>query len=177
MIHLELSMLGTAPISPLTFHYPSFVGLPILGQDWYPSQSQTSSINQLLGAFAQPWRSTMGLHYTPFRKFITQPSATGTDQVDHLTSDLISADVWWEEHDHVQKKIEVGRDGRLCALPCVIAGLVWWPNATQLANFGTAKLWPLYMFLGNQVKYPREKPSASYCYHMAYLPSVSFPHH
>jgi hypothetical protein len=55
----------------------------------------------------------------------------------------------------------------------VVASLMLWSDATQLANFGDASLWPVYLFFGNQSKYTRGKPSAAACHHVAYIPSVS----
>ncbi|OCB88193.1 hypothetical protein A7U60_g4712 [Sanghuangporus baumii] len=42
----------------------------------------------------------------------------------------------------------------------------------NLANFGTASLWPLYMHLGSQSKYIHGKSSESACHHLAYIPSL-----
>ena len=55
----------------------------------------------------------------------------------------------------------------------VVASLMLWSDATQLANFGDASLWPVYLSFGNQSKYTRGKPSAAACHHVAYIPSVS----
>ena len=55
----------------------------------------------------------------------------------------------------------------------VIAPLMLWSDATQLANFGDASLWLVYLFFGNQSKYTRGKPTAVACHHVAYIPSVS----
>ena len=55
----------------------------------------------------------------------------------------------------------------------VVASLMVWSDATHLANFGDASLWPFYLFFGNQSKYTRAKPSASACHHIAYIPTVS----
>ena len=55
----------------------------------------------------------------------------------------------------------------------VVAPLMLWSDATQLANFGDASLWPVYLFFGNQSKYIRGKPTAAACHHVAYIPSVS----
>ena len=55
----------------------------------------------------------------------------------------------------------------------VVASLMLWSDATQLANFGDASLWPVYLFFGNQSKYIRGKPSVAACHHVAYIPSVS----
>ena len=56
----------------------------------------------------------------------------------------------------------------------IVAPLMVWSDATHLANFGTASLWPFYLFFGSQSKYTRAKPTAHACHHLAYIPSVSF---
>ena len=60
-----------------------------------------------------------------------------------------------------------------CDLPRVIAALMFWSDATQLTAFGNAKLWPLYMFFGNESKYRRSKPTCCLCEHVAYFQTVS----
>lgn len=54
----------------------------------------------------------------------------------------------------------------------IVVPLMLWSDATHLASFGDASLWPIYLFLGNQSKYTRGKPSASACHHVAYIPKV-----
>ena len=46
-------------------------------------------------------------------------------------------------------------------------------DTMQLTSFGDAKLWPLYVFFGNQTKYRRGQPSAKLCSHVAYFQTVS----
>jgi hypothetical protein len=60
-----------------------------------------------------------------------------------------------------------------CDLPRVIVALMFWSDATQLTTFGNAKLWPLYLFFGNDSKYRRCKPSCHLCEHVAYFQTVS----
>lgn len=55
----------------------------------------------------------------------------------------------------------------------VVASLMMWSDATHLASFGDASLWPFYLYFSNQSKYTRGKPTASACHHVAYIPSVS----
>ncbi|KAI0046222.1 hypothetical protein FA95DRAFT_1607083 [Auriscalpium vulgare] len=45
-------------------------------------------------------------------------------------------------------------------------------DATHLANFGPASLWPVYVQFGNQSKYVRAQPSSNTCHHVAYMPSI-----
>jgi len=54
----------------------------------------------------------------------------------------------------------------------VIIALMFWSDATQLTSFGNVKLWPCYMFFGNQSKYRRCKPSCCLCSHVAYFNHV-----
>jgi hypothetical protein len=45
-------------------------------------------------------------------------------------------------------------------------------DATMLASFGTAKLWPLYLCFGNDSKYRRAKPSENLFEQVAYFEKV-----
>ena len=61
-----------------------------------------------------------------------------------------------------------------CELPRHIVALMFWSDATQLTAFGDAKLWPLYMYFGNESKYSRCQPSAYLCNHVAYFQTVRY---
>ncbi|THU86023.1 hypothetical protein K435DRAFT_805422 [Dendrothele bispora CBS 962.96] len=54
----------------------------------------------------------------------------------------------------------------------VIVWIMLWSDSTHLAQFGTASLWPIYMYIGNLSKYVRVKPSAYAAHHLAYIPSL-----
>ncbi|KAG2029778.1 hypothetical protein BDR03DRAFT_1017973 [Suillus americanus] len=58
------------------------------------------------------------------------------------------------------------------SLEHTVASLMFWSDATHLANFGDASLWPFYLYFGNQSKYTQGKPTASVCHHVAYIPSL-----
>lgn len=60
-----------------------------------------------------------------------------------------------------------------CKLPHVVVGLMFSSDTTHLTQFGDAKLWPIYLFFGNDSKYRRCKPSSHLCNHLAYLQKVS----
>lgn len=47
-------------------------------------------------------------------------------------------------------------------------------DATQLASFGSMKIWPLYMYFGNDSKYLQCKPLSHLCKHIVYFQSVGF---
>jgi hypothetical protein len=60
-----------------------------------------------------------------------------------------------------------------CDLPRVVLGLMFWSDSTHLTSFGNAKLWPCYLYFGNESKYRRCKPSCHLCDHVAYFQKVS----
>ena len=72
---------------------------------------------------------------------------TGQEQC--LYDELYTSDAWNEAHDALQK--QRCNDG--CKLERVIAGLMFWSDATHLTQFGSASTWPVYLFFGNQSKY------------------------
>jgi hypothetical protein len=55
----------------------------------------------------------------------------------------------------------------------VIAAIMLWSDLTHLANFGTASLWLIYLFLGKISKYVRGRPTSHLLHHLAYLPLAS----
>ena len=59
-----------------------------------------------------------------------------------------------------------------CDLPRVVVALMFWSDVTHLTAFGDAKLWPVYMFFGNESKYHRCRPSCHLCEHVAYFQHV-----
>ena len=63
-------------------------------------------------------------------------------------------------------------DSTDCTLPRRIVALMFWSDATQLTAFSDAKLWPLYIYFGNESKYQRCAPTANLCSHAAYFQTV-----
>jgi Plavaka transposase len=60
-----------------------------------------------------------------------------------------------------------------CDLPRVVIALMFSSDSTHLTSFGDVKLWPLYLFMGNESKYRRCKPSRNLCSHIAYFRKVT----
>ncbi|EGN94909.1 hypothetical protein SERLA73DRAFT_155594 [Serpula lacrymans var. lacrymans S7.3] len=56
-----------------------------------------------------------------------------------------------------------------CNLERCILGLMFSSDATQLTTFSNVKLWPLYMYIGNESKYRWCKPNNKSCDHIAYF--------
>ena len=46
-------------------------------------------------------------------------------------------------------------------------------DSTQFTAFSAAKLWPIYLLIGNESKDRRSKPSCQAFEHVAYLETVS----
>ncbi|KAJ7330330.1 hypothetical protein DFH08DRAFT_926009 [Mycena albidolilacea] len=110
-------------------------------------------------------RSSRFFHYTPFKHY-WQP--TPDEPAQRIYDEIYSSDAFIEAHEKVQRQpAELG-----CTLERVVCALMAWSDSTHLANFGTASLWPLYLFFGNQSKWVRGKPRAGACHHIAYMPKL-----
>ncbi|OSD02519.1 hypothetical protein PYCCODRAFT_1477774 [Trametes coccinea BRFM310] len=53
-----------------------------------------------------------------------------------------------------------------------MAPLLFWSDATHLTSFGSASLWPIYMYFGSLSKYTRGMPTEFAAHHVAYIPSL-----
>lgn len=105
-------------------------------------------------------------HYTPFSVF-WQPTPESAPE--RLYSEIYNSDAFIEEH----ARLSPPPTGPGLQHECAIAAIMLWSDSTHLAQFGTASLWPIYAFFGNQSKYDRAKPSQFAAHHVAYMPSVS----
>ncbi|KIO27586.1 hypothetical protein M407DRAFT_23129 [Tulasnella calospora MUT 4182] len=81
--------------------------------------------------------------------------------------ELYTSDAWIEEQARIDQLSDIPDE-----LPRAIAGLMFWSDATHLTQFGAAKMWPLYLYFGNQSKLLRGKPTAQASHHVAYIPSL-----
>ena len=106
-------------------------------------------------------------HFSPFKLFHRSPSGEEA----RVFSEIYNSDVYIEEHDNVQRA-PLPPDEPDCKLEKVVAALMFWSDSTHLANFGTAKLWPIYLLFGNVSKYIRGQPNSGACQHIAYIPSL-----
>lgn len=105
-------------------------------------------------------------HLLPFKRLWKDPL---DDHQERIYDELYTSDAWLEAQDDLQKLPKESG----CSLERVIAGLMFFSNATHLANFGTAKAWPLYVYFGNLTKYLRSSPTSGSCHLIGFLPSVS----
>lgn len=106
-------------------------------------------------------------HLQPFKFYWQHNDSDDPDESERLYSELYDSDVLIEEHERIRKACETPER------ETVVAAMMFWSDSTHLANFGNASLWPIYLYLGNQTKYVRCKPSAAAAHHIAYIPKVS----
>lgn len=105
-------------------------------------------------------------HLHPFRQYVNGRDGGPPSRV---VDDIYSSDAMMEEYEKLQRSPrEPG-----CPFERIILALQFWSDATQLTNFGSAKLWPVYMYFGNQPKWARSRSDKHACHDIAYIPSVS----
>ena len=106
-------------------------------------------------------------HLIPFKLFHVSPSG----EEERVFSEVYNSDVAIEEHDKIQRA-PLPPDEPNCKREKVVFGLMVWSDSTHLANFGTAKLWPIYSLFSGISKYIRSWPNSGACQHIAYIPSL-----
>ncbi|KAF7970284.1 hypothetical protein HWV62_24482 [Athelia sp. TMB] len=105
-------------------------------------------------------------HYQPY-ELRWQPQAN-MDSTERVYGELYTSPAFLEAHNKLQDSN--GEPG--CTLERVVAAMMFASDATQLATYGTAKLWPLYLWFGNESKYRRGKPTFKLCHHVAYFQTL-----
>ncbi|KIJ11125.1 hypothetical protein PAXINDRAFT_52664, partial [Paxillus involutus ATCC 200175] len=103
-------------------------------------------------------------HMTPFEQFWK----TSDERVLKVYSEAYSSPAMLDAYKEINALPRAPGDN----YERVVASLMLWSDATQLANFGDASLWPIYLFFGNQSKYTHSKPTAGACHHVAYIPTL-----
>ena len=108
-------------------------------------------------------------HTFPFKAF-SKPDPDSNELPERIYSELYTGDFWNDQYDKIRNahKNQSNYDN----LEAFIIALMVWSDATCLAQFGTAYLWPIYLYIGNQSKYSRGKPTSFAAHHVAYLPKV-----
>ncbi|KAJ3540172.1 hypothetical protein NMY22_g4410 [Coprinellus aureogranulatus] len=104
-------------------------------------------------------------HYTPVKTF-WQPTADSKEQ--RVYGEVYQSDAFWEEHEAIVQSLPVDKRD----MPVAVAAMMLSSDSTHLANFGSASLWPCYLYLGNQSKYERGKPSSYAAHHLIYIPTL-----
>lgn len=120
-------------------------------------------VEVIKSAFQAP--ESINFHYTPAKAYYMP---AGAKEPERVYSEIYESDEFWEEHKAIMKALPADQRN----MPVTVAALMLYSDATHLANFGSAFLWPYYLFFGNQSKYERAKPSNYAAHHLAYIPKV-----
>jgi hypothetical protein len=105
-------------------------------------------------------------HLTLFETFF---QASPNEPAERVYSEMYTSPAMINEHRKIASTPRV--DG--CTLETVVTSIMLWSDSTHLTSFGTASLWPIYMYFDNQSKYVHGKPSCFAAHHLAYIPKVS----
>ena len=106
--------------------------------------------------------------FEPYLLWWKRSSESGVDGVG-IYGELFYSQAFLAAHRQLQDPLP---DPSSCTLPRRIIALMFWSDATQLTSFGNTKLWPLYVYFGNESKYQRCSPTANLCSHAAYFQTV-----
>ena len=109
-------------------------------------------------------------HYEPFELWWTPSGSSSSTRVH---GELYTSPAFIESYRAV---LELPNEPG-CTLERVVFGMMFASDETLLTNFGDAKLWPGYLYSGNDTKYFRCQPSSNCCEHVAYFQAVSFYYH
>ena len=109
---------------------------------------------------------TLGYHWVPFKWF--HHSLEGQERI---FSEIYNSDAMLEEDAKIHALSQNSEDDADTEM--AVGAILLWSDSTQLASFGSASLWPIYLFFRNLSKYTQGRPSAHAAHHLAYIPSVS----
>lgn len=129
-----------------------------------------SLVDLLTSKLQDPASSTSFVH-TPFSEWWCPPGSTTPIRI---YGEAYSSDIAIQLYEEI-KGIPPPADSP--PVESAIVLLILGSDATHLANFGTASLWPIYVFFGNMSKYDSSKPTEFAACHLAYLPKVQHIHY
>ncbi|KAF7975060.1 hypothetical protein HWV62_10563 [Athelia sp. TMB] len=105
-------------------------------------------------------------HYEPY-ELRWQPRADGATST-RVHGEFYTSPAFRSAHE----KLQAAENEPGCSLPKVVLAMEFASDSTQLAHFGSAKLWPVYLYFLNESKYRRCKPTSNLCNHVAYFQSL-----
>ncbi len=109
-------------------------------------------------------------HFTPYTMHWI-PDPNNPDKNERIYGDTYLSDVMVQAQTEVDNLPQLEGDTR----ERVALGLMLASDGTQLTNFGSASVWPIYLMFANQPKRERGRPSCHAVHHLAYAPSVRYP--
>jgi hypothetical protein len=152
--------------TPITISVPFHSRTKVPGpQDYHVGDLYHRSFVSVIREKLAKAQDDCQFHYDPFELY-WQPSNTCTEERVH--GELYMSQAFLDIHRELQES--QGEPG--CNLPRVVVAMMLWSDGTHLTTFGNAKLWPCYLFFGNESKYRRCKPSCHLGNHVAYFQAV-----
>jgi len=106
------------------------------------------------------------LHIKPFEEW-WKPGEV--DDPVRVYSEVYTSDAMLEAERGIQETLKTTAGPQL---ETFVVSVLLYSDSTHLASFGSASLWPVYLFIGNLSKYERAKPTSFSAHHIAYLPTV-----
>ena len=107
-------------------------------------------------------------HWHPFEERWERP--WDKERPERIYSDICGSRAFQD----ADRELQASPPESGCQLPRAVAAFMFYSDATHVAQFGKAKLWPLYTMFGNQSKYDRGKSGVRGTHTAAFLPSVCF---
>lgn len=128
------------------------------------------SIMDIVGERIRDPESAQHFHFQPYELlWDAQHLADSSASATRVHGELYNSPAFLDAH----RKLQEGPGEPGCDLPRVVVALMFWSDATHLTSFGNTKIWPMYLFFGNESKYRRCQPSNNLCCHVAYFQEVS----
>ena len=107
-------------------------------------------------------------HFSPYTMHWT-PDLDNPDKSERIYSEAYTTDAMIHAQAEIDKLPRPHGD----TTERIALGLMLASDSSQLTNFGSASVWPIYLMFANQSKQERTKPSCHAVHHLAYVPSVS----
>ncbi|TFK61425.1 hypothetical protein BDN72DRAFT_904115 [Pluteus cervinus] len=105
-------------------------------------------------------------HWHPYEEHWSPPWDGAA--MERIHGELYSSSAFLEADQELQTSLPEPD----CHLPRCVAALMMYSDATQVAQFGQASVWPVYAYFGNQSKYERGRSSTRMAHNVAFLPSL-----
>ena len=106
------------------------------------------------------------IHIRPFEEWWRPTEASDPVRV---YSEVYTSDAMLQLEKKLEETLKTTPAPRLETF--IISALLY-SDGTNLAQFGHASLWPVYLYIGNTSKYIRAQPNSFSAHHIAYLPTV-----
>ncbi|KDQ54663.1 hypothetical protein JAAARDRAFT_696959 [Jaapia argillacea MUCL 33604] len=109
----------------------------------------TRSICEVIIETASSDPAARDFHWHPFLLQHTPPGTNNPPETVH--GEIYTSQAFRDLDQELQSSLPEPD----CDLPRVVVALMFWSDATHLAQFGQSKAWPWYLYFGNQSKFPK----------------------